>query len=161
MLDSPFGSFEPSFLPNAGCGFAPAVDGANLVADVRGSEDPTSAEIPGAYVVNLQASVHGSITDSAGNAYDVVGTFAESGPTQFSLEEVAFQGAGRLTIEGPNGTVSGDATFVDVTEGPPEWDFYFTGALTCALGSPTLPVQALSAAFAGRAAADAAATTKG
>lgn len=146
VLDTPFGSFEPSFLPDAGCAFAPAVDGANLAADVRGTEEPTPAQGPGAYAVNLEASIYGTITDAAGNTYDVLGTFEQSGQTQFPLEEVAFQGDGRLTIQGPNGTVSGDATFVDVTEGPPEWDFYFTGALTCAVGSTALPVRALAAA---------------
>lgn len=149
LLDTPFGSFEPSFLPDPGCGFAPAIDGANLEADVRGTEEPTPAAGPGAYSVNLQANVSGTLTDTAGNTYDVLGTFDESGPTQFSLEEVAFQGSGRLTIQGPNGTVSGEATFVDVTEGPPEWDFYFTGALTCAVGSTALPVRALDAALRG------------
>jgi hypothetical protein len=97
--------------------------------------------------VNLAASVHGTVTDAAGNTYAVVGTFDESGQTQFPLEEVAFQGNGRLTIEGTNGTVSAEATFVDVTEGPPEWDFYLTGALTCAIGSTPLPVRAFSAGF--------------
>jgi hypothetical protein len=34
-------------------------------------------------------------------------------------------------MTGPAGTVSGDATFVDVTAGPSEWDVYFTSVDVC------------------------------
>jgi len=133
LLHGAFGSGSPNFLPSASCSFAPLRNGAALAADVHGWEGPILDPVLGTQDVELHATVHGTVRDTLGNTYTVAGSFQESGTTQFPAFEVPFQGSGHLTIAGPAGVVSGDATFVDVTLGPPEWDFYFTDIQVCAI----------------------------
>jgi hypothetical protein len=133
LLDSPFGSPSPSFLPSAGCSFAPLRNGAALTADVRGWEGPILVPELGTREVALHATVHGTVSDTRGNTYHVAGSFQESGTTLFPDFEVPFQGSGQLTIAGPSGVVSGKATFVDVASRPPEWDFYFDDIQVCTI----------------------------
>ncbi len=133
LLDSPFGSLTPSFLPDAACPLALAPLGAHLEADLTGWEGPTLPVDSELREENLHADLHGTVADTAGNHYDVAGTFDESGIPAFTVADVPFQGAGRVTLTGPAGTVTGEALFVDVTAGPPEWDLYFTGAVGCSL----------------------------
>ncbi len=133
LLDSTFGSLTPSFLPDAACPLALAPLGAHLEADLDGWEGPTLPVDSELREENLHADLHGTVVDTAGNPYTVTGAFDESGVPMFALRDVAFEGAGTVTLTGPAGTVTREALFVDVTAGPPEWDIYFTGAAGCSL----------------------------
>jgi hypothetical protein len=81
--------------------------------------------------VSLHAEIQGTMADANGNVFRVAGSFDESGTTPFPDFQVAFDGSGHATMTGPAGRVSGDATFVDVTAGPSEWDVYFTSVDVC------------------------------
>jgi hypothetical protein len=130
LLVSPQGSPNPTFLPTAGCPLdLGRRDGVHLAGKVHGWE--SAASDFGTREVSLHAEIHGTMADASGNVFRVVGSFDESGTTPFPDFEVAFDGSGHVRMTGPAGTVSGDATFVDVTAGPPEWDVYFTSVEVC------------------------------
>jgi hypothetical protein len=130
LLVSPQGAPVPTSLPTAAC----PLDlgrraGVHLTESVHGWE--SAASDFGTRDVSLHAEVHGTMADANGNVFRVVGSFDESGTTPFPEFEVAFDGSGHITMTGPSGTLSGNADFVDVTEGPPEWDVYFTSIEVC------------------------------
>ena len=131
LVVSPRGASTPVLLPTPACPLGLARSGMQLVTSVHGWESPATDF--GTREVSLQAHVHGTVTDTAGNAYGLEGNFRASGTTTFPDFVVPFDGEGHITIAGPNGVVSGDAVFVDVLDGPPEWDFYFTDIQRCNL----------------------------
>lgn len=128
FLDSPFGSPTGSPLPSSAC--ALSVGSTALTGEVRGWEGPVLDEILQTREVDLHATITGTLIDTRGAVYNVSGTFRQTGETP-PFFGVPFFGAGRLTIAGPGGVVSGTATFVDVATGPPELDFYFSGFDVC------------------------------
>jgi hypothetical protein len=132
LLASPQGAPVPTFLPTAGCPLALGQRaGVSLAADVHGWQ--SDATDFGVRTVSLHADVHGTMSDANGNVFRVSGNFDESGLTPFPDFFVPFDGSGHLTISGPAGVVSGDADFVDVTDFPQEWDFYFTNIRVCTI----------------------------
>jgi hypothetical protein len=86
----------------------------------------------GSFLVNGVASFHGVINTPSGQ-YRVAGQSVEQDAVLSQLGP--FVGTdGHATISGPNGVVTGEATFQDLTSfGPPEFDILFSNVTACNL----------------------------
>jgi hypothetical protein len=107
----------------------------SLSADISGWYGPfyTANDIPFENV-RLDASVTGTVADSAGSVYHASGHFSEASTRDlFADFEVMFRGTGTMTIAGPGGVISGKAQFVALG-GPPEFDVTFTSVTVCHFG---------------------------
>jgi len=125
------------FITAPGCsGFQPlAAAPTSLSADIRGWYGPfyTASDVPFENV-RLDASVTGTVADSAGAVYNASGHFTEASTRDlFADFSVLFRGTGTMTIAGPGGVISGKAQFVALG-GPPEFDVTFTTINTCNFG---------------------------
>jgi hypothetical protein len=130
FLTSPFGALTPLFLPTSSCAFSPSRDASGLSASVAGWRGPQLDDLLPIRQVDLHALVRGTLMDTRGYTYNVSGSFRETGLTP-PFFDVPFFGSGHVTVAGPGGIVSGDAVFVDVTDPPLEWDFYFSKIQIC------------------------------
>jgi hypothetical protein len=129
----PVNLIDPSgnVLPSASCGLALQEGaGTNLAANIHGWEtDPDPNDPRGLRVVLLEATLHGTVTDTAGNVYRVDGRFLQSGRQTWPSSQVPFDGIGHVTFVRPGGLVEGTAEFRDVAAFPAEWDFFFRNQL--------------------------------
>jgi hypothetical protein len=122
-----------------GITFVTGLESCNLLGDSVFRDVDLTDEInityvldQGNYIVNGGASFHGVITTPSGR-YTVAGHSVETDGMWPLLGPFIGTG-GRATISGPNGTVTGEARFQDLTGWPPpEFDILFTGITSCHL----------------------------
>lgn len=84
------------------------------------------------FQIDSVGTLNGVISTPRGTFTVTGGGFKEHRLDQ--LDPLYFSGSGTATISGPGGTVTGQATFQDLTDfPPPEFDLFFTNITSCRL----------------------------